>query len=213
MNTIEVNPFAVWGPRDYVKLPDIPDHWNVVDVGPGPYPLKRANMYIDRSREILDAIDLQPGQQTRVGSLNDGLPAFADKAFDFAFCSHVLEHCIELQACIDTLNRIAKRGTIVVPSFAKEAMLHFQEREHLWLCHENPTHGGPLIFVEGNHGFMERLRDPLAQQATSFLYQTGSQHDCTAEQFLRAWWQLREPDLDLVAHWDEKHPLKVIAIR
>lgn len=213
MSTIEVNPFAVWGPRDYVQMPDILPTWKVVDIGPGEYPLKRADVYIDRSRVILNAIDLQPEQQAKIGDLQDGLPAFADGAFDFAFCSHVLEHCIQLQACVDTLNRVAKRGMVIVPSFAKDAMLHFQEAEHFWHCLPNPAPGGPLIFVEHNHGFIERLRDPLAQQAASFLYQTGSRHDCTAEQYMRAWWQKTESDLDLVAHWDEEHPLQVIAIR
>lgn len=213
MSTTEANQFSVWGPRDYVQLPAIPDHWRVLDIGPGAYPLVRANAYLDRDINILEAIDLQPGQRLLRDSLEYGLPTIADNSYDFVWASHVLEHVVEIETAVNALNRISKRGCVVVPSFAKDALLHFQEREHFWLCLPNATHGEPIVFVEHNHGFLERLRDPLAQQATSFLYQTGSQHDCTAEQYMRAWWQKNERHLDLVSFWDEANPLKVIAIR
>lgn len=210
MSTIE--DVTLWGPRDYVKLPHIPDSWRMCDIGPGRYPHPRANVLIDKHPEILEA--LNDDRPQILSDLELGLPNIEDDTFHFAWCSHALEHVIELQTAVDALNRIAKRGCMVVPSFAKDALLHFQEREHFWHCLPNPTQGGPIVFVEHNNGFIERLReDQLAQQATSFLYQTGSHHDCTAEQHMRAWWQRTEKDLDLVYRWDESNPLKVIIVR
>lgn len=211
MSTIEET-LSAWAPRDYVPL-TILEHWKVADIGPGQYPLRRADVYIDRSTEHLDVIDLEPGQEIMVGNLTEGLPDIPDKYFDFVWISHCLEHVVELQAAIDTLNRISKRGCMVVPSFAKDSLFHFEEREHFWHCLPNPTDGAPPIFVEHNHGFIERLRDSTVQKAACFLYRTGTQHDCTAERFMRAWYQSHEPDLDIVHHWGEGNPLKAIIIR
>jgi SAM-dependent methyltransferase len=202
---------TAWAPRDYVKI-DVKPGETMVDVGPGGYPHPRANLYVDCDITNVERLE-KIGKKVVLSDLEQGLPEIEDKAFDYAWCSHALEHIVDLPKAVEALNRIAKRGCIVVPSFAKEAMLHFQERDHFWICLPNPTSGGPIIFVEHNHGFLEKLRDPLAQQATSFLYQTGSHHDCTAEQWMRGWWQRTERDLDIVCHWDEQHPLKVITVR
>lgn len=205
--------FALWGTRDYVKIPDIPDSWRMCDIGPGRYPHPRANVYIDYSQDILDAIDLQPWQTAILSRIEDGLPEIPDRAFDFVWISHVLEHCMELRKCIQALNRVSKRGMMIVPSFAKDSLMFFEEESHFWHVLPNPTHGKPPIFVEHNHGFVERLRDSTMQKAMCFLLRTGTQHDCTAERYMRGWFQQHEPDLDIVYEWSPDKPLSAIIIR
>lgn len=202
--------FATWGPADYVRLPHIPDHWKCLDVGTGTHPWRRADVYADWDARMLQPL-LADGKTTVLSDIRTGFPMFADKQFDFVWCSHVLEHVLELPEACATLSRIAKRGTIVLPSFAKEALFHFEDPDHVWNVLPNPTHGEPPIFVERNVGFTNRLRDQLCQKATSFLYRTGSQHECTAERHLRFWYQEHEKDLDIVYHWEGE--LKVVAIR
>lgn len=201
--------FASWGPADYVKIPIMLPAWKVVDVGPGRHPHPRADVYVDRNPEMLEPLK-DAGKTTILASLEEGLPEIPDGAFDFAFCSHVLEHILEVQKAADTLARIAKRGTIVMPSVYKDALFCFEEDEHLWNVLPNPTHGEPPIFVERNPGYINRLRDQLVQKATCFLYRTGTQHDCTAERHMRAWYQQHEPDMDIVYHWKDELKLQVI---
>jgi hypothetical protein len=190
----------VWAPRDYVQMPEIPKHWQVIDVGPGQYPLKRANMVVDRSGDILKPIS-DSGQATMQTDLNKGLPGIADKQFDYVWCSHVLEHVQDPVACAATLSRIGKSGTIVMPSAIKDGIFNFEEKEHLWHILPNPTTGKPPIFVRMNREFIYPLEDELVKQATSFLYRTGSNHECTAERNLRSWYQRTEQYLDVVYHW------------
>src|SRR5678816_1119744 len=78
-------------PRDYIKLPDIPESWRVLDVGPGPYPLMRADAYLDTTLEKLKPMQ-DEGKETIIGDLMSGLPEVPEKSFDYVFCSHVLEH-------------------------------------------------------------------------------------------------------------------------
>jgi len=204
-----VDNFATWGPRDYVELPFIHDQWKVLDVGPGAYPLARADVYLDQDPERLEPLDLE-GKETMLGNIEDGVPAIMDQAFDYVWCSHVLEHVENPQKAAATLSRIAKRGTIVMPSAIKEAIFNFEEEEHRWLVLPNPVDGKPPIFVRHNHGYLSKLKDNLVQKATCFLYRTGTHHECTAERALRGWFQTHEKDLDVIFHWTDELQLIVI---
>lgn len=198
-----------WGPRDYVKLPEFPKNWRVIDVGPGAYPLTRANLHVDRDPQILAPIGLT-GKETLVTDINENFPGIADKSFDYAWCSHVLEHVEDPVACAAALTRIARAGTIVMPSTIKDALFNFEEVQHLWHVLPHPSGLGP-IFVRHNRGFVSPLEDDLVKQAMCFLFRTGSNHDCTAERHLRAWYQVNEPMLDVVYHWRDELKLTVIA--
>lgn len=198
-----------WAPRDYVALPDMPKHWRVVDVGPGAYPLKRANLCIDRDPEILAPISEQ-GIATLQDDINKGYQSIPDKSFDYVWCSHVLEHVDDPEACARTLSRIGKSGTIVMPSVYKEALGLFEESTHQWDILPHPSGHAP-IFVRRSRDFVYPLEDELASQALSFLFRTGSNHDCTAEIHLRTWFQYKEKYLDVVYHWTNELKLTVIA--
>jgi SAM-dependent methyltransferase len=59
---------------------------------------------------------------------------FADKAYDFVFCSHVLEHLDEPGRAIRELARVGKRGYIEVPTRVSDVMFNFTRlpNHHRW---------------------------------------------------------------------------------
>ncbi|HTK88441.1 MAG TPA: methyltransferase domain-containing protein [Nitrospiraceae bacterium] len=196
-------------PRDYVRLPDMPADWKVLDIGPGAYPLERADFYLDRSAEILQPLR-EANQETIFANVERGLPQIKDKAFDFVWCSHVLEHVNDPAACARTISRIGKSGIMIVPSAIKEAIFNFEEPEHKWFVLPNPVDDQPPIFVRQNQRFVDRLRDEWIQQAACFLFRTGSDHDCTQEIHMKQWFRDKEPDLDIVVRWTDELKIQVI---
>jgi ubiquinone/menaquinone biosynthesis C-methylase UbiE len=196
-------------PREYVELPEMPEHWRVLDIGPGQYPLKRANVFLDRNRENLKPMQAE-GIETIAENLEEGLPMIPDKSFDYVWCSHVLEHVQDPAACAATISRIGKAGTMVVPSAIKESIFNFEEAEHQWLVLPHPNDEKPPIFIRHNRNFIRKIIDKDVQKSMCFLYRTGSNHDCTVEQYLRTWFANRERDLDIVVHWQGELKFQVI---
>lgn len=198
--------FVKPGPRmpfEYVTLPSIPDHWNVLDVGPGSHPLPRANVYLDRNVSHLEPLQKQ-GKSTIIGDLSSGLPQIPDKTFDFVFCSHVLEHLPCPSTAAATLSRIGKSGVVIMPSAWKEALTNFQETEHLWSVLDNPVEGRPPIFIRATSERLSKMRNVDVMKILSRVFITGPNNRVTEEsRFLRKWWYSTEPALDVVFHWKD----------
>jgi SAM-dependent methyltransferase len=55
---------------------------------------------------------------------------FADREFDFTYCSHVLEHTQDPAKACEEIMRVSRRGYIETPTAAKD----------LWLCTANVSH-------------------------------------------------------------------------
>jgi len=72
---------------------------------------------------------------------------FLDKEFDFAFCSHLLEHVDDPERACKELMRIAKRGYIETPTRTSDMMLNFTHlpNHHKW--HINILNN-TVIFME-----------------------------------------------------------------
>lgn len=71
---------------------------------------------------------------------------FADKEFDFVYCSHVLEHAHDPEAACRELMRIAKRGYIECPTRGKDTFFATAKASnHLWAVE---CINGELIFTE-----------------------------------------------------------------
>ncbi len=99
----------------------------VLDIGSGHHPFPLATHLAD--------ISLTQGDIGRGGAFFqhvNGKPAFEccvektpfpDKAFDFVYCSHVLEHSQSPQAACRELIRIGKRGYIETPTRGKDVFL------------------------------------------------------------------------------------------
>jgi len=195
-------------PRDYVELPTMPSSWRVLDVGPGAYPLQRADVYLDHDPDKLEALTLE-GKETIVANLADGLPEISDKYFDFVWCSHVLEHVDAPGQCAATLSRIAHRGVLVVPSAIKESLFNFEEPEHQWLILPSPS-GGPPVFVRHNRRWMDRIKDIDIQKIMCRTFRTGTGPDTLDDQYCRTWFAVHEPDLDIIVHWEGELKVQVI---
>jgi len=109
----------------------------VVDIGSGDKPFWRADVYVDslsfgnvqrttRSQTIHDI-------GTFVDAKVEKLP-FKDNAFDFSFCSHLLEHVPDPKKAIKEITRISKAGYIEVPNGVIETIQPFDS--HLWFIFE-----------------------------------------------------------------------------
>lgn len=198
-------------PRDYVKLPEMPSHWKVAEVGPGAFPHPRADVYIDYDIDKLTPLSAQ-GKSTILGDLQGGLSDIPDAAFDFCWISHVLEHMTDIQKCVDTLNRIARCGVAIVPSAIKEGMFGgFEERDHKYLILPSPCECGPPVFVRHNPEYMNRIKDAEVEKATSRVWRTGPNRFEEAR-YLRRYFYQREKDLDVIVNWTPERPLKVIVV-
>jgi SAM-dependent methyltransferase len=104
----------------------------VLDVGSGGNPHLRANVLCDKF--VADATERngQPILADRPFVVGDAerLP-FADQAFDFVVCSHLLEHVANPAAVLRELKRVAPRGYIETPSTNWEKLQGFPF--HRWL--------------------------------------------------------------------------------
>ncbi len=117
---------------------DIPVDANaiVLDVGSGDKPHWRADVLLDR---YLD--DAHAGQRSGRAEARISRPMFdadasqmpfADDAFDYVVCSHVLEHVLDPAAVIAEMTRVGKAGYIEVPEASSAKILDFPS--HLWWC-------------------------------------------------------------------------------
>lgn len=135
----------------------------VLDVGSGDKPFWRADVIVDKY--------LEDDKQRASGSIIfdkrklfvktdvENLP-FKDKAFDFVFCSHLLEHVENPAKAIKEITRVGKRGYLEVP----RAFLDFLEpfSSHLWLCE---LEGEALVFKrrEKERGFYLKSVEKFAK--------------------------------------------------
>lgn len=137
-----------WTHQNHHMQWDIEPNDLVLDVGSGGWPFQRANHLADKfhgntSHRFEDiARDHRPLFEVDLESLS-----FADKSYDFVFCSHVLEHLENPGQAIRELTRIGKRGYIEVPTRLSDILFNFTRlnNHHRW-------HGlvldGTLLLVE-----------------------------------------------------------------
>ena len=118
----------------------------VLDVGSGDKPHWRGDVLLDR---FID--DSHGGQRSGAAAARVDRPMFdadaadmpfADKVFDYAICSHVLEHVEHPDRVIAELSRVAKAGYIEVPEAASAKIVDFPS--HLWWVTEDD---GVLVFT------------------------------------------------------------------
>jgi SAM-dependent methyltransferase len=196
-------------PWEYVAI-DVPAGARFLDVGPGPFPHPRAHVYLDNDPVNVARLTNQ-GKKVILGDIENGLPHVGDKAFDYAWASHCFEHFNDPAKAAATLSRIAKAGTIVMPSAHREALTNFEERSHLWSVLDHPTSGQPPIFVRATPERLDTLRDVEVMKSFCRLFRTGPNRRITEEgRLLRKWWCDRDAELDVVYHWKDELKLTVI---
>lgn len=121
----------------------------VLDVGSGDKPSWRADVLLDRYVGAEHAGQRSGTDAARVTRPLFDAPAddmpFADGAFDYAICSHVLEHVPDPAAVIGELTRVAKAGYIEVPEASSAKIIDFPS--HLWWCRlDESTEPPTLVF-------------------------------------------------------------------
>jgi predicted SAM-dependent methyltransferase len=199
---------GVRAPRDYVELPPLDSAWRVVDIGPGAFPLARANVYVDHDRENLLPLN-EPGKRCIVSDLMGGLSNIESGAFDYAWCSHVLEHMDDPLIAAKALSRIAKRGTVVLPSAMKEGLFGHEETDHKWLVLPSSRPNGPPLFVRPDSAYIDKLRDVEMQKIMCRLFRTGPNRNGAEQRYLRQWYYKNERLLDVVVHWTDRLDVRV----
>ena len=134
--------------RRRIALP-VDHRARVLDVGSGDKPHWRADVLVDRYVEARYASQRSGGRRARVDRpLFDADAArlpFADGAFDYVICSHMLEHVVDPAAVIRELTRVARAGYVEVPEASSAKIVDFPS--HLWWCRLDD---GVLVF-EAKH--------------------------------------------------------------
>lgn len=148
----------------------------VIDIGSGDKPFWRGDVFVDD----LSLGDVQRASHTKtihnIGTFVDANVAnlpFRDKAFDFSFCSHLLEHVIDPDVAINEIMRISKSGYIEVPNGIIEHAKPFVS--HIWFIYQNKN---KLVFVRKSR----KIHETLLANAEKFTA-VGK------EPFIRIYWK------------------------
>ena len=121
------------GDPSYV-LERIPAGARVLDVGGGAVPLARADVVLDvveRPTGPMRCVEgtqrnFEPWQWISIDANSKEPWPIADKAFDFVFCSHVLEDIRDPLRVCGEIVRVGKAGFIQTPSRANESTFGLQ---------------------------------------------------------------------------------------
>lgn len=152
----------------------------VLDIGSGHSPFPLATVLAD--------IALSDNQYGRAGAPFrhvDGKPVyevsveatgFADKEFDFIYCSHVLEHANDPEQAVRELMRVGRRGFVETPRPVKDYMLASAAiSNHRWGVE---LEGDTLVFAEytpddlegiGDDVVLEMCCDPRSEREKAFV--------------------------------------------
>ena len=108
----------------------------VLDIGGGDRPHWRADVIVDRFPEAEFASQRFLGGGMRadrpIFAVDAGELPFRTGSFEYAVCSHTLEHVPDPAAAIKEMTRVAKRGYIEVPAAGMSKIHDFAT--HLWWC-------------------------------------------------------------------------------
>jgi SAM-dependent methyltransferase len=159
----------------------------VVDIGSGDKPFWRADVFVDK----LSLGNVQRASHTNtihnlgifVDSDATKMP-FKDGAFDFSFCSHLLEHVENPSAVIKEITRISRSGYVEIPNGILETIKPFDS--HLWFVYQNKK---KLIFVRKS----EQMHDVLIKNGEKYEALLNK----ISEPFIKVYWR-KEIDHEIV---------------
>jgi len=139
---------STWTHQNEVMDWDIRPDERVLDVGSGGWPFARATHLADRhmAGTTHRVEPLKRDERPFIAVDLERLP-FRSGAFDFVFCSHVLEHLDHPGKALRELSRVGARGYIEVPTRLSDVMLDFTRlpRHHRW---HGLVLGRTLVLVE-----------------------------------------------------------------
>lgn len=120
----------------------------VLDIGSGAYPFPSAthlaDLYLNGTSHRSEPLR-KTGLPLQICDI-ECLP-YSNKAFDFVYCSHVLEHVNDPSKACEELMRVGKKGYIETPTRLSDVMFNYirLKDHHLW--HVSCL-GGTLVFME-----------------------------------------------------------------
>lgn len=173
----------------------VPVEWKCLEVGPGgpkrAWP--QAHSYVDQDPHQLEGLDRLKCHIAEVTAM-----PFADKTFDFVLCSHILEHCDDLERACAELARVAKCGMIICPGIGKESMFNHHEADHKWW-----VHGGEkmLHFFPVDQRKVTAIANQDVQGSMLRLLRLGAPQFGPTGAAMRAWWRKAEPYFDSIQYW------------
>ena len=151
----------------------------VIDIGSGDKPFWRANVFLDN----LSLDNLQRSTYTdrikTVGNFVNGnitKTDFKNKAYDFSYCSHVLEHVERPDLAIKEIMRISKAGYIEIPNGLVDFINPFYT--HLWFVF---LYKNKLIFFRKSH----KLHGVLSANSAQYIPLLKK----TNNPFIRFYWK------------------------
>jgi len=113
------------------KITSIKDEDLVLEVGPGGTPHPRSNVFLEKQFENENEREFQRGfaseleTEKKVVFYDGGKFPFSDGEFDYAICSHVLEHVEDVDFFISELKRVSRRGYLEYPLVYYDYMYNF----------------------------------------------------------------------------------------
>ena len=141
----------------------------VLDVGSGDKPHWRADVLLDWFPTEADGAQRSGSAAAKISRpLFAGDAAhmpFADRAFDYVICSHLLEHVVDPAGVIAELMRVAKAGYIEVPEASSAKIVDFPT--HLWFCR----------LIDGVLDFEPKTAPDFDPEIASYLERSGLEHD------------------------------------
>lgn len=129
---------------------DLSSHALVLEVGSGSNPWHRSDVLLDRY--YVDETGQRGGgeifrdRRPMVVAAGERLP-FKDKAFDFVYTCHVIEHAEDIASMLREMTRVAKAGFIECPNPLLERVLD-QEQHNWYITNIN----GKLLIAPKNTG-------------------------------------------------------------
>lgn len=168
------------GPFHYLSDPlgwRLPRKALVLDVGSGQKPMWRADVLVER---YLDDSSQRPGPLCVARPLIcrdiEALP-LKDKAFDFIYCSHVLEHVSDPERAARELGRVGKAGIIAVPSYHWEKQRN--EPTHRWLCRTD----GDIVILSPKPASPREI--PAVDDGEEIVYKWAGSPNVVVEPLIR----------------------------
>ena len=144
----------------------------VLDIGSGDKPHWRADVLLDWLPGKDSATQRSGAEAARVSRpLFHGDAAdmpFADGAFDYVICSHLLEHVHDPAAVMREMMRVAKAGYIEVPEAASAKILDF------------PTHLWWVRLIDGVLDFEPKTGRAFDPEIATYLVRSGLEREIEA---------------------------------
>jgi len=149
------------------KVQSIQKNDVVLEIGPGSTPYPRSNVLLDKYFSPEEAL-LQNGNVQRIKIDKpfiyfDGQHfPFKNKSFDYAVCSHVLEHVYDIEDFVNELQRVAKRGYLEFPTIYYDFIYNI------------PVHVVFLFYSDGIIYYMHKSENNFYEfpRVNQFFYET-----------------------------------------